>query len=536
MPKGTEAPATSSAPVYEGNVKRESPVKAFVQILLAAGAAGGALFWYSGDVKKQTAVAELRSQAEEAARADDAPALLKAKSLYEQIPSHGVSVENDEKALVQMAELTAQLYQGYGIAEMRTEAQRWVDLARQKNIQKAERYAAEAYLMIGDGDLAGAEAMLRDLTDNKGVRHGKILHALSVANLELGKFKEAQAAAETGMKLAVNLVRLPIAHGDALLAQANYGSARTAYKRAIQINGNHISARTAILLAQAVSGDGGPALLHKQAEKLREEASSQTDGKTPPRVLAFIEYAEGEVYLREGDDENALIQADKALAAYPKLHRAFTLKGRALARVGKADEAKAAFEEAMKAAPTSLPYASLAAETLWRAGKVKDGLPLLLGVTEAAPKDGQAWVQLAIFQSRAGLAKEADESAKKAVEILGNAHESALFATARVLQASGKLDEAREKYNEALQARVDQKWPEVFFEMGWVRFEEKNYEDAAMLFQEAVKVWEKGGGTLDEVADGLDAMGQAYQKMGGRKNMTLGAEIRDKAKKVRRGQ
>jgi tetratricopeptide (TPR) repeat protein len=534
MAKGTEAPP-STAPVYEAALKRETPVKAIAQILLAAGVAGGTLFWYSSHVSKQKAVAELRTKAEEAARADDAPALLKAKALYEQIPSHGVSIESDEKAVVQMAELTAQLYQGYGMAEMRGEAQRWVEVARQKNLEKAERYAAEAYLMIGDGDLTNAEAMLRDLTDKKGVRNGKILHALSVANLELGKFKEAQMAAETGMKLSVNLVRLPIAHGDALLAQGNYSSARTAYKRAIQLNGNHLSARTAILLAQAVSGDGGPALLHKEADKLREEAISQSGGTAPPRVLAFIEYADGEVYLRAGADKNALAKADSALAAYPKLHRAHTLRGRALARLGKAAEAKAAFEEAMKAAPTSLPYATLAAETLWRAGKVKESLPLLKGVTEASPKSGEAFVQLAVFQARAGLAKESDEAAKKATELLGNAHEKALFATARALQANGKLDESREKYNEALQAHVDQKWPEVFYEMGWVRFEEKNYEDAAMLFQEAVKVWEKGAGTLDEVADGLDAMGQAYGKMGGKKNDALSAEIRDKASKVRRG-
>lgn len=537
MAKGSPQPQTEqTASVYSRAGKRETPVAALLQILVALMAAGGLLFWYYGNVQTKKAVADLRTKANDAARGDDAPALLAAKAAFEEIPKHGTSIEDDDKALVQMAELTAQLYQAYGLQDMRAEAQKWVNLAKQRDVKKAERYAAEAYLMIGDGDAAGAEAMLRDLTDKKGVRDGKILHALSVANLELGKYKEAQAAAEAGMKLQVGLTRLPIAHGDSLLAQANYGSARTAYKRAIQMNGNHLTARAAILLSQAVSGDGGPALLHKEAEKLRGEALTQTGSTPPPRTVAFIEYAEGEVYLREGDDKNALAQADKALSTYPKLHMAQVLKGRALARLGKLQEAKAAFEEAMKAAPTSVPYATLAAETLWRAGKPKDGVPFLAGVTERTPTNGDAFVQLSLSQARAGMAKEATASAQKALEVLGNAHEMALFAEARALQASGKLDEARTKYNEALGARGDQKWPEVFYEMGWVRFEEKTYEDAAMLFQEAIKLWEKGAGTLDQIADAMDALGQSYDKMGGKKNQRVAAEIRDKAQKVRRGE
>ncbi|MFZ9888609.1 MAG: hypothetical protein ACO3JL_14010, partial [Myxococcota bacterium] len=431
-------------------------------------------------------------------------------------------------------ELTAQLYQAYGMQDLRADAQKWVNLAKAADLRKAERYAAEAYLMMGDGDAVGAEAMLRDLTDKKGVRDGKILHALSVANLELGKYKEAQAAAEAGMKLNVGLVRLPIAHGDSLLAQANYGSARTAYKRAIQLNGNHLGARTAILLSQAVSGEGGAALLLKEAEKLRLEAGGQGEGAAPPRAMAFIEYADGEVFAREGKDAEALAQADKALSTYPKLHMAQVLKGRTLARMGKLPEAKAAFEEALKAAPTSVPYAATAAEALWRAGAAKDGVGFLASLAERANADGSAFVALAIAQARAGMAPEATASAAKALSILGNAHEMALFAEARALQATGKLDDARNKYNEALGARGDQKWPEVFFEMGWVRFAEKNHEDAAMLFQEAIKLWEKGAGTLDQVADGMEALASAYEQMGG-KSARLAQDIKTKAQQVRRG-
>lgn len=525
---------------YQRTVKRETPVVAFVQIILAIAVAGGVLFWYSQHVGKKKAVADLREKAAEAARGDDAPALLKAKSLYSQIPEHGVSIADDDRALVMMAELNAQLYQGYGMQDARADAQKWVNEAKAQDVKKAERFAAEAYLLIGDGQAQQAEQMLRELTDKRGVRHGKILHALSVAEYELGKYKQAQAAAEQGMKLMTGLARLPIAHGDAMLAQGNYGSARNAYKRALQINGNHLRARTAILYAQAVAGDGNPRLLHKEAAKLREEATTQTGGTPPPRSLAFIEFAEGEIFIREGEDKEALEQANKALETYPKLHAAHVLKGRALARLGKPAEAVVAFQEALKAAPTSVPYAQLASETLWRIKKSKQAVPLAKSVTDAAPKDGKAWVTLAIAQARAGDGKGATQSAEQAIKILGNAHELALFAKARALQASGSLDKARETYNEALGARQDPKWPEVYFEMGWVRFAEKNYEDATALFQEAVKLWEKGNGSLDQIADAMEAMADSIARTGkgrtAKKNRALADELREKAEKVRRGE
>jgi Flp pilus assembly protein TadD len=538
---GNDASNEMASLGYERTVKRETPIAAFLQIIVAVAAAGGLLYWYSGHVKVKENVAKLRTEAFEAQAGDDAPALLKAKGLYEQIPQYGVAIEEDDRALVQMAELTAQLYSAYGMAEMRDEANKWINKAKEKDLQKAERYAAEAYLMIGDNNAAGAEAMLRDLTDNKGVRHGKILHALSVANTELGKYKEARAASEAGMKLTAGLARLPIAQGDALLAMANYGSARAAYKRALQLNGNHLSARSSILLSQAVSGNGAPDLLHKEAQKLLGEASTQTEGAKVPRVEAFIHYADGEVFLREGKDKQALAKADEALGIFPKLHRAHTLKGRALARMGKKQipAAQAEFAKALEAAPTNVAYAKLAAETLYRAGRAKQGVPLVQSVVDANKKAGDAWVALSIAQARAGMGKEATASAKEAEKILGNAHEWVLFATARALQASGELDKAREKYNEALTESGNQKWPEVFFEMANVRFEEKNYEDAMMLFQEAVKLWEKSGGTLDEVADGMEGIAKSLQASAGKrdkKKKAAAAELFEKAAKYRRGE
>ena len=511
--------------VYQRNEKRESAGSAIVQIAVALAAALGVLFWYANEVEKQKAVAELKKNAKEAAKADDAPALLAAKKHYEDIPQYGVDLEKDENLIVAMAELTAQLYQAYGMQEMRSEAQRFVSAAKDKDIRKAERYAAEAYLLLGDGDVIGAENVIKQLTD-KGIRHAKLLHALSLAKLAQGRAREAQKAAEEGQKLSTTLVRLPIAHGDALVAQGNFGSAGASYKKALVLNGNHVRARTAILLAQAVSGQGAPNLLHKGTANLLQEVQDVHGDKAPPRVKAFILYADGEVFLRENEAQKALEQADAALQTDPKLHEAHSLRGRALARLEKIDESKAAFTAALQAVPTSLPYANAAARVMLRAKQPDDAVGYLEGVSASAPDNGYALVDLALVQARAGKAPEATKTAERAIEKLGNAHELALFAKARALQASNDLEKARETYNEALSARGDQKWPEVFFEMGYVRFKEKAHAEAVALFSEAIKLWEKSGGDVLDIVSAYEAAAAASEAMGGRANLNRGAELR----------
>lgn len=510
---------------YQRNVKRESPAMAILQIAIALAVAGGALFWYWGDVEKQRKVAELQKAAREAARADDAPGLLQAKQNYEEIATYGVAIESDDDLLVAMAELTAQLYQAYGMSEMRSEAQRYVAAAKERDVRKAERYAAEAYLLLGDGDTVGAESVIKPLTD-KGIRHAKILHALSLAKLAQGAAREAQKAAEEAQKLSTTLVRLPIAHGDALAAQGNFGSAGASYKKALVLNGNHVRARTAILLAQAVSGEGAPALLHKGADNLLQEVKAAHGENPPPRVKAFILYADGEVFLRENDAGQALSRAEEALGTDPKLHEAHSLKARALARLGKTDEAKAAFGEALQAVPTSLPYARAAASTLLRAGRPDDAVAFVEGVTRAAPESGAALVELALYQARAGKAPESMATAELAITKLGNAHELALFAKAKATQAAGDLEKATDLYNEALAARGDKNWPEVFFEMGNVRLTEKAYDDAITLYGEAIKLWDKSGGDVFDIAGAYELSARAAEALGGAPNVRRAADFR----------
>ncbi len=520
---------------YKRETKKEGAVSALIQVALAIVIVGAAVFAYQRYTGEKKRVLDLAKSASDAQKGDDSLALLKAKGLFEQIGGEDILMKDDQ-IVVAMAELQAQLYQGYGMAEMRDPASKYLELAKSRDLKKAQRYAAEAYMMIGDGKAKDAETFLLDLIETKGARDPKLLHALSVARTANGKAKDAVQAAEQGMKLSTQLVRLPVAQGDALLELGNYASAQAAYNHALTLNGNHLRARTGIALSQAIARQAKPALVQKTMDTLLEEANRDHADKPPPRVKAFIEYAKGETFLVDSDAKNALAMAEAALVSDPKLASAMALKARALAKLGKLAEAKTAFDAALTLSPTSVPIAVAASDALRHANKAGEGVAYLEKVKEANPENGLAWVHLSMAQARAGK-KESLASADKAIALLGNAHDLAVFAKARALQAQGdekSLDAAREMYNEALQAHGNPEWPEVYFEMGNLRMAEKNYEDAVTLFDGAVKQWEKNGGAAEDIADAYEATGKAYQGMG-KKSAGDAAKAFDKAKELRAG-
>jgi tetratricopeptide (TPR) repeat protein len=520
----------SNSPGYNRNQKKESGAAAIVQVILVAGlVAGGVFGWwkFSGEKKR---VADLAVAAKQKTEADDHVALLEALRLFDEIDSSGAKQMADDGILVSLAEINAQLYQAYGVAEAKTRAEKYVSVAKERDLKKAERYAAEAYLMLGDGQGPAAENMLTDIVVNRGARHAKLLHAMAVAKLAQGKAKDAVATSLEGQKLSTQLVRLPIAEGDAFLALGNFSAAANAYNKAKKLNPDHLRARTALTIVAGVSRIGKPPLLQQELDRLLQEAGENA----PPRVKGFIQYGKGEVFLVENKAKEALEQAEASLATDPGQPSSLALKGRALAKLGKNEEAGKAFDEALAIAPSSLPIAKAAALTLKRAGKEKDGVAYLQKVVASNPENGQAHAELAIVQAAVGMAAEATKSAEEAVTKLGNASDIAVFAKARALHASKKLPEALETYKESLGFHGNPDWPELYFALGDLRFDEKNWDEAIGAYESAIKFWDKQGGSIDDVADAWERIGKATQSMGGKK--AKGAkEFFDKAEALRKG-
>lgn len=517
---------------YQRNVKREGAGSALIQVIIVAALVTGGVIFYAKRQNAEKAVMDSAVKAKEKTAGDDAPALLEAKTELAKIGEDKILDNN--AILSTAAELEAQLFQTYGVQESKAKAQQYVGLLKEREVRTAERFAAEAYLMLGEAKTNEAEALLMDLVNEKGVRHAKLMHALSVAKLAQGKAKEAVVAAQEGQKLSTQLVRLPIAEGDALLALGNIPSAANAYLKATKLNPDHLRARTALALTAAVSRQGKPDLLRKSLDALLEEANTKHNNNPPPRVKGFIEYSKGEIFLVENLAKEALAAAEQSIATDPTQPATFALKGRALAKLGKLEDAKKAFDEALALAPSSLPIAKAAYDVLSRAGKANDGIAYLAKVQAANPENAMIYVELSLAQSAAGNGKDGLKNADIAIEKLGNAHDLALFAKGRALQAEGKLDDARTTYGEALSNHISQDWPELFYAMGQLRFSEKNYEEAVAAFEQAVKFWDKQGGSIDYVADAYEGIGKAYEAQGKKKKGDAAAAFQ-KAEELRKG-
>ncbi|MBM4283142.1 MAG: hypothetical protein FJ137_21130 [Deltaproteobacteria bacterium] len=518
------------------NVKRESGAAALLQVLVVGLVVIGAVFgwWKTSSEKKR--VAELAVNAKQATEGDDSPSLLMAQKLFDEIDLTGATQEADPSILSAMAELQAQLYFTYGITEAKARAEKYVGMAKERDLKKAERYAAEAYLMLGDGRAAEAEAFLTDLVNNRGARHAKLLHALAVAKLVQGKARDAVVAAQEGQKLSTQLVRLPITEGDAFLAQGNYTGAEGGYLKAKKQNGNHLRARTALAMVAAAARKAKPDLLASNLDTLlgnAEDMHKAIGQSVPPRVKGFIEYAKGEILLVDNKAALALQQAEASLTTDPGQAASLGLKGRALAKLGTVAEAKAAFDQALSVAPSSLPIAVAAAKTLRRAGAEGDGLAYLQKVVAANPENGLGHAELSLFLSAAGQSKEALKEAEEAVAKLGNAHDLAIFAKARAIHADKDLVKALDTYKEALGFHGNPEWAELYFALGQLRFDEKNLEEADGAFDSAIKFWDKQGGSLDDIADAWELKGKT---LGGMKGKTKESkEALQKADDLRKG-
>ena len=152
----------------------------------------------------------------------------------------------------------------------------------------------------------------------------------------------------------------------------------------------------------------------------------------------------------------------------------------------------------------------------------------------ANPDNGMIYVELSLAQAQAGRSADALKNADIALEKLGNAHDLALFAKGRAMQAEGKLDDARATYGEALSNHLIPDWPELYFAMGQLRLQEKNYDEAVQAFEQAVKFWDKQGGSIDSVADAYESIGKAYGAQGKSKKREAD-EATQKAEELRKG-
>ncbi len=497
-----------------------------VLVLAFVGALG--LFFFKNTMGERERVDTLAKEAEKISRSDDFAGLAAAKAKYTEIGD----VLNEDKTTLAMAELSSLLYSQYGVASSKAPAEQYVDASTSRGLESAERYVADAYLKIAKGEAGLAEDRMTAMA-KQGVRDARIYHALAESLLAQGRAREAQKAVEDGIRIKKGLYRLHTTHARTLIAQGKYAGAASALQQILQSNSGHVDARAIQLLLQTIARNGKPDRIDKEVSRLKDEIGEI--GLAAPKLDALLTYISGLNALNQGQVQNAIQAANTAIANDATLIDAMILKGDSLARLGKYAEAKASYEQANAVSPTNIRIGRSAFTSLHRGGQGELGVAILEKIMNAEPNNGNIYPPLAIAYAKIGKVEAAKTTAEKAIEKLGDGHADALFAKARALQAAKNSSDAQKTYQEALAAKKGGPWADVYYEMGWLRMSEKDYESADAAFKMATETWEKKRARVDLIADGYDAWAGALEAYRGRQKKVEIQKMRAKAKKLRVG-
>jgi len=244
--------------------------------------------------------------------------------------------------------------------------------------------------------------------------------------------------------------------------------------------GEYDRARSTIDLLEKVPGQRLSALIERASVATRESGPAAGVATIEEAQLDLTDAANAEV-LRSlaanleaaGRTEDALARVDAALAANPDTASIHEMRGSLLARLGRKDEARAAFEKSVELDPDhAAAYA---------------GLAILAADSAQSPMDLKRSIEL--FDRAAGLAPNVSEYAYSAAQ---------LSLAIQADDAESRLEEIVRRFPGHAPSRNDLAW--------LLAEEDRDLERAVELAQQAK--------TLDPSADVLDTLGWVLLKQG----------------------
>ena len=502
---------------------RESPLKALLHIIiitiLCIGA--GALYW--GYVQNSNKITELVTQARDLQKADDFVSLKKARERY----VDALAIREDNRAISGLAMNDASLWGLHGLkkigaADLKSEAEKYVKIATERDIPNGDRFAAAGYLDIFSGNPQKAEKDLRAVLA-RGAASPKVLDAVGQALVVQGKTREARDAFRKAIDMSAGASRYSSAMGDAYFRDGDYNNAWVFYNRAVVANAEHVHGRVGRVLSKAK--DGGDL---KKFTKVLKGILEQDDATLSPKDRSFAEYASAEVALSSGKREKAAEFVNKALARDDKDARLHYLQGRLLSANNKIDEALKAFDKSIELDPyTAAPYFD-AADMLRDAGRPAEAV-------EHIRRYGQKNYKTDDYKVRLGMALADDGKLDDAMKIFSKLVEEdeynadALFGQGYVYELKQEWDKAREAYGTADQRRNG--WGDPYWRMGYVAIGEKDFGTAREYFLESLKRYEKTKAPNKVKAKVFDGIALTWDKQKKRKKA---AAAREKAANLRK--
>jgi tetratricopeptide (TPR) repeat protein len=234
-----------------------------------------------------------------------------------------------------------------------------------------------------------------------------------------------------------------IKRGQALLEEKKWDEAVIEYKNATKLSPNDADAHYG--LAKAHIGRKDPRSAYWELQ--------ETVRLDPNDVQARIDHGEFLLFLGPEELQQAVVSGDAIIAADPKRWEGYALKGRALAALGRHDEAGAAFQQGVAIAPDQPAVVLLWANHLKQQNKIEDAEAAYQKLAKLAPGFGTAAALGGFYAGIEGRGRDADAEAAYRSGLAQAKPEEAVFATkvlADFLASRGRAAEAEQVLKDAI--------------------------------------------------------------------------------------
>lgn len=227
-------------------------------------------------------------------------------------------------------------------------------------------------------------------------------------------------------------------------------------------------------------------------------------GRLDPQALRTVEYVRARSLVASNRAEEAARIAETLIAADPAWPMGWHAKGIALVRLGRMDEALAAYRQGMASARGTTWLHQGLAELLRERGQHEAALEVLAEAKRIRLDDPGVWLEEAFTLAALSRGADAVAAAEHAVS-LGTAPRSAYVALARALVVADRLPAAIEAADTAI--RLSPNWGAPFTHKGDALFRLNDFEAALAAYEE--------GGRVDPAhANNHSGAGWTYRRLG----------------------
>jgi tetratricopeptide (TPR) repeat protein len=266
---------------------------------------GGMFYFYSTFVKTTRELKLLREKISTLIKHDNPADYRAAAKLLDE----GLAMrENESWFIAARSDVAALLWVEQGEPDNKAAAEKYLAIAKERKINRQERFDAEALTLIGNGHADQAVTMLLDVGQRSAGSAG-ISADLGIGDEKAGKLEVAKKLFKDAADRDWINPRFNALYAESLYDSSDYSGAQATFLKALEANSNHVRSLIGKIRADVARGEKVP-----ENAKAIDDILANADTLSPMlRGRALV--AKAEVQLAQGDAAGAETSARKALEA-----------------------------------------------------------------------------------------------------------------------------------------------------------------------------------------------------------------------------